>query len=248
MRGLKNLLTGLAGSLVAMVAANGSGAVWQTDFSSDPGWTTNDPTKLMWDSSSETFHGIQVNEEHTYAYKNIGGFDPNQSWELTFDAKINSCDWSAGLTFGLFGSSLVFSPGATLHQGVGDGGYATSLLGDVGGVNTFSPAWVTGVWYHDTMVYNATTGQLTLDVTELTTGNHFASLSLDNQSFPSDVTYLGVTRTHAGAGTDLLATVDYNLDNVVLSQAVPEPTTLIIWSLLGGLGISIGWWRRKRAA
>lgn len=29
---------------------------------------------------------------------------------------------------------------------------------------------------------------------------------------------------------------------------IPEPTTLIIWTLLGGLAISIGWWRRKRAA
>jgi len=29
---------------------------------------------------------------------------------------------------------------------------------------------------------------------------------------------------------------------------VPEPTTLIIWSLLGGLGITIGWWRRRKVA
>jgi hypothetical protein len=29
---------------------------------------------------------------------------------------------------------------------------------------------------------------------------------------------------------------------------VPEPSTLIIWSLLGSLGISIGWWRRRKAA
>ena len=29
---------------------------------------------------------------------------------------------------------------------------------------------------------------------------------------------------------------------------VPEPTTLIIWSLLGGLGIGLGWWRRRRKA
>jgi len=29
---------------------------------------------------------------------------------------------------------------------------------------------------------------------------------------------------------------------------VPEPSTLIIWSLLGGLGITIGWRRRRKAA
>jgi hypothetical protein len=27
---------------------------------------------------------------------------------------------------------------------------------------------------------------------------------------------------------------------------VPEPVTLIVWSLLGGLGVSIGWWRWRR--
>jgi hypothetical protein len=29
-------------------------------------------------------------------------------------------------------------------------------------------------------------------------------------------------------------------------RLIPEPTTLLIWSLLAGLGIGAGWWRRKR--
>ena len=29
---------------------------------------------------------------------------------------------------------------------------------------------------------------------------------------------------------------------------VPEPTTLIIWSLLGGLGVAVGWYRRRKPA
>ena len=32
------------------------------------------------------------------------------------------------------------------------------------------------------------------------------------------------------------------------SSPVPEPATIIVWSLLGGLCLSIGWWRRRRAA
>jgi len=27
---------------------------------------------------------------------------------------------------------------------------------------------------------------------------------------------------------------------------IPEPSTLLVWSLLAGLGIGLGWWRRKR--
>jgi len=30
--------------------------------------------------------------------------------------------------------------------------------------------------------------------------------------------------------------------------AVPEPSTMAVWSLLGALGITVGWWRRRRAA
>ncbi len=34
----------------------------------------------------------------------------------------------------------------------------------------------------------------------------------------------------------------------IYSSAVPEPSTLIIWSLLGASGAGLGWWRRKRKA
>jgi hypothetical protein len=33
-----------------------------------------------------------------------------------------------------------------------------------------------------------------------------------------------------------------------VNDLVPEPSTLIIWSLLGGLGIGVGWWRKRKAA
>jgi len=33
-----------------------------------------------------------------------------------------------------------------------------------------------------------------------------------------------------------------------LTSAVPEPSTLIVWSLLGTLAIGLGWWRKRKAA
>ncbi len=32
------------------------------------------------------------------------------------------------------------------------------------------------------------------------------------------------------------------------SPPIPEPTSLIVWSLLGALGITVGWWRRRKVA
>ena len=34
----------------------------------------------------------------------------------------------------------------------------------------------------------------------------------------------------------------------VLTQTatIPEPASVVIWSLLGGLAVAVGWWRRRR--
>jgi hypothetical protein len=32
------------------------------------------------------------------------------------------------------------------------------------------------------------------------------------------------------------------------NSTVPEPGAIIVWSLLGALGITLGWWRRRKAA
>jgi hypothetical protein len=47
---------------------------------------------------------------------------------------------------------------------------------------------------------------------------------------------------------------DYSIDEpawteiIVEYSSVPDPATLIIWSLLGSLGIGFGWWWRRKAA
>lgn len=35
-------------------------------------------------------------------------------------------------------------------------------------------------------------------------------------------------------------------DITLQAQHIPEPSTLLIWSLLGGLAVALGWWRRRR--
>ena len=37
-------------------------------------------------------------------------------------------------------------------------------------------------------------------------------------------------------------------DGVMTLTPIPEPASVIVWSLLGGLGITIAWWRRRRKA
>lgn len=37
----------------------------------------------------------------------------------------------------------------------------------------------------------------------------------------------------------------FTFDDLEFEQ-IPEPASLIVWSLLGALGITVGWWRRRR--
>jgi hypothetical protein len=262
-KGFSIVVAILAATVVALVPAEAGAEVWQTvyqtDFSSDPGWTTDDPANLRWDSATGTFHGTQVNVQGTYAYTDVAGFDPTKSWKLEFDTKINSSGWSAGRDVGLYDSRINAMQGsrADTLQGIADQGNATSIYYSGGEGYTYSPAWSAGVWYHYTLEYDAATSQLTQDVFDRSSGTLLWSLGGTVSSFSTDMTYLGVSRLHMRndySGVDPNATVDYNLDNLVLSQgtsepsSVPEPSALVAWIGLGVMGLAIGWCQRKRPA
>lgn len=237
-------------SLVLVFSITAAKAEWQviyqTNFSSDPGWTTDDSAKLSWDSATGTFHGTQVNTEGTYAVKQITGINNSKAWRLEFDSKINSNQWSAGLTFGLFDSRLLFPYGHIFDMSQSDNGQCTALNSSPAWAWTNSPAWATGTWYHTVMEYNPSAQQITSNVFTRSTGELFLSLTTVGVLFSGETNYLGVSRVHMkgnppGAWGE--ATVDYNIDNIVLSQ-IPEPATMLLLGL-GGLTIRAKNTKRK---
>jgi len=213
--------------------------VYETDFSSDPGWTTNDPAKLSWDSATETFHGTQINTEGTYAIKPIPGLDNSKAWRLEFDSKINSNQWSAGLTFGLFDSRLLYPYANIIDMSQSDGGQGTNLTSGPESANwTFSPAWTTDTWYHSVMDYDPASQQIKATIFKRDLGEFFLSLTTGGVLFSGETYYLGVSRLHMKGnppGAWGGATVDYNIDNITVQQ-IPEPATLLLLSL-GGLAL-----------
>jgi hypothetical protein len=121
----------------------------------------------------------------------------------------------------------------------------------------FSPSLNWGQWYHasvdatfvdgpnnDLVQYEIrdSNGNLVWDTTIGSWENYYVTdLSAEQAPGPiaSNRVSFGWSPT---SGTD-----GVYIDNFDVSGAVPEPATIIIWSLLGGLGLVIGW-RRKRAA
>ena len=72
-----------------------------------------------------------------------------------------------------------------------------------------------------------------------------ASPQVLSVALPAGTTYISVVDT-------LVIGTNANFNNFsntfvesLDTPAVPEPSTLIVWSLLGGLGLAVAWWRRK---
>jgi hypothetical protein len=61
---------------------------------------------------------------------------------------------------------------------------------------------------------------------------------------------VGYFRFSAGAvlSSSISVMFPFPCFRVASGAAVPEPSTLIVWSLLGASGIGLGWWRRRREA
>jgi len=199
--------------------------IYSEDFSADPGWATDDPQGLRWDGVAGVFRGTQVNTEGTYAYVAVDGFDPGKCWSLEFDSRIIECGWSAGWDFGLFDQQLTWPQSAGVHQGIADPGRGTNHNSPfVPSGSTFNPQWSFGVWYHHVLAHDSQSGELTLTVTERDSGVLLMERSLVTPPIPPEFTRLGVSRRHmknTGPGASPSATVDYELDNIVLSQDRP---------------------------
>jgi len=208
-----------------MAHASSWQVIYQNDFTSDPGWSTDDPAGMRWDTGSQSYHGTQVNTDGTYAFKVISGFDPNASWRLEFDSMIASAEWSAGLTFGLFDSSLLSPNGVAADRSLVDAGNVTSLTAPGTYDTVSSPQWVAGEWYTHQMEYDPATQALSLSVSVRSSGDPFAHMTLTVPGFSSDMVNLAATRLsmkNTGPGADGSATVDYYIDNVTL-YGVPTP-------------------------
>lgn len=217
----------------AEAPARSAGLLYLEDFSSAPGWTTDDVANLRWDAATGTFHGTQVNTEGTYAYIDLPMFNPNQPWCLEWDHRVNRADWSAGLDFGLMDASISYPFSAGIHMGVADGGNCIGFWGLDG---VFAPIWQVGVWYHSVIRYDPATHQLSAVVSNKETAAQLWSFTRVVNTFQSDTTRLGVSRLHmknTGPGANPSATVDYNLDNIRLygeaapMLAFPLPNTTV---------------------
>lgn len=210
-------------ALVFPAYSQGLQLIYEEDFATEPGWNTNDPANLMWDSATQTYQAVQSNSANgTFAFHKVSW--SGQSFRLEWDLRVNSVQWSAGATFGLFDPQMLYSNrSVTGDFSLVDCGYVTSLVANPTGSTQFEDTscwgWQTGIWYRNVIEYDAATGALQMEVRLADTGQLMLTLSTTvSGSFPLDMDYIGVSRVHM-QGLPNGATVDFNLDNIRFSVA-----------------------------
>lgn len=238
------------------ISASAGTVSYITDFSTDPGWFTDQPTNYYWDSANQRYH---VQPEHQYP-----GYTPSRAavkplaeavsnnFELKWDLEITRCDWSIGIPFGIYDSSLAGNPITTGDQfiyaiaGNPDAGHLWAL--EVGGADGYAEVpgggtWDFDKWYTGKLTYDAGTNMASFDVWDRVSGESKWTATINVPGgFANDLRFLGTSTSGIDddgcwPGIDCWAVAEGYIDNVEL---VPEPATVLLLGL-GGLVL-----RRRR--
>jgi len=242
--------------------ASGFEPLYSSDFSSDPGWITDQPENYSWDGSQQVFLATTDNAKPNasptrYAFTTVdyGG----ESIRLTFDIELVQLDIEAGVHFGLCDESLEMSAG----PGSPDTNFfhihpARRLDGDliwtlrVRGLNGIEHVehiglnlYAEGIWYHCVMTFDASADSASLEITNRDSGGFIGAASVSNiGGLPDDLDFLGFARDPAGNCCPPVASGctepswcvgagTANLDNVSLSQLLPgNVPTVSNWGMI----------------
>ena len=80
--------------------------VYQTDFSSDPGWVTNSIVHYYWDSTDSVYFSSQINVNNGGYYAAYDTGLSLDSFKLEWDIQISSNNYASDLRFGLLDSDF----------------------------------------------------------------------------------------------------------------------------------------------
>ncbi len=125
---------------------SGYDLVYETDFSSDPGWTTNNSSHYYWDSGSGSYHVWMESHSSEYAYKSVNYSGGNLYME--FDVKYVSMPWAQRLYIGLMDAAMDENSDRLIaYMAVDDQGNMTGINSCAGADTSYSPEHSPNEWY-----------------------------------------------------------------------------------------------------
>jgi len=234
------LLFGLISTIASPAIANNWQVVYQTDFSTDPGWTTDQPANYYWNQPAGSYFVHNTNTYPGYYPNRYAGKtmdEPVGSFELQWDIQVTQCDWSAGLYFGVWDSSLEepWGQGGEFIMvviGRADGGRVIGFQVGANGAGAYAdiyPGWSLNRWYTFKVSYDSDAEVAHLEVLDKLTGAPIwsSTLAVPGGGFTKDLQFLGsnlgMVGRHGYSGISSSAVLNANLDNIVLSVPAIGP-------------------------
>lgn len=189
-------LCGIAGFFLPVNVFAGWTLVYQTDFSSDPGWTTNNSSNYYRDAAENAYKMVLQDASGEYGTKSVAW--SGESFRLEFDVKPVSIGWAGDVLFGLMttGRHVYNESHIWLNFGYGDLGYGLSLhvrndSGQVFSSDYYPCPTQLGIWYHNEIEYSSTTKNVSYRTTKVSDGAFFSSGTITNVGVISGLSELG---------------------------------------------------------
>jgi hypothetical protein len=115
------ILASLAGTAVSAAIS----VVYSTDFSSDPGWVTNNPYTNHWDEAMGMFHYALRDSTNTFIYKKIpyGG----ESFQLEYDLFPGRTEFQSSFRLGLGTRDMAINQPTTIFSEFENGPYGNIM-------------------------------------------------------------------------------------------------------------------------
>lgn len=233
--------------------------VYQTDFSNNKGWQTNNAENYYLDSlapgnPAPAYYQREIGGSEEYAYHLLPDLTPDVKWCLQYDILPVSSDWCGPARLSFTDKDMTIGginpTYLTLMYGHDDSGYLTDLQwtdseGNAGGVRLFH--YTTGKWYENLVEWDPETSQFYVLIKEQ--GGNTMVDKIVTSSDPGfnggkwPTKFTDIDRLAMSTVGDFYAPgavgISY-IDNIVVGQ-IPEPATVLLLGL-GGLALL----RRKR--
>jgi len=208
--------------------------VYSTDFSTDPGWSTNNPATNFYDAARGMFHYVM--RDGSGAYVNVRVPYYGESYILSFDILPERTDFQSSVKFGLGDDDQVSNQRLTMFTEFENGPYGRLIwIRSIDGQNQRREAssyylsyggptvqFADGTWYHVVMNYQLDTRSLTLSVTRRNDSQSLWHYTLDQVSiFP---TMNRIYMSKIGDSTNPNAIAEGYIDNVAFSIISPPGT------------------------